>query len=139
MAELKTKQTGASVAEFLAAIPDAERRADCGTIAKLMRDATGAAPKMWGSAIAGFGEYHYEYESGREGDWFIMGFSPRKQSLTLYFMSGLERLAPMLDELGKHKRGKGCLYIGRLADVNTGVLERMIRTAARAVPRTASR
>ena len=84
---------------------------------------------MWGSAAVGFGHYHYKYESGRENDWFMTGFSPRKDSLTLYFMTGVEQYAPMLKDLGKHKIGKGCLYIRSLADIDEKVLERFIRTS----------
>ena len=132
MAELKTKKTEASVDAFLAKIPDAQARADSKTLVQLMKAATGSGPKMWGPSIVGFGDYHYKYESGREGDWFVMGFSPRKASLTLYFMCGLQRLAPHLEKLGKHKTGKVCLYVKRLEDVNPGVLGRLVKSAAAA-------
>ena len=133
MAELKTKATKSSVQGFLNAIGDPERRKDCETIAKLMQQATGLAPKMWGSSIVGFGNHHYRYESGREGDWFQVGFSPRKTDLTLYFASGLEPHAAILKKLGKHKTGKGCLYIKRLSEVDVAVLEKMIRESVRQV------
>jgi hypothetical protein len=126
MAELKTKKNEASVAEFLNAIRDETRRQDCFTVLELMKKATKAEPKMWGSSIVGFGEYHYQYESGRAGDWFQMGFSPRKQTLTLYLMSGLEAHRELLAKLGKHKTGKGCLYINHLADIEIKVLKEMI-------------
>ena len=113
-AKLKTKATNASVDQFLDSIADESRQKDCRAIAAMMRKATGAEPKMWGSAAVGFGDHHYKYESGRENDWFQTGFSPRKDSLTLYFMSGVEQYAPMLRDLGKHKIGKGCLYIKSL-------------------------
>ena len=126
---MKTKATGASVKEFLAKIEDPERRKDCEAVAAMMRKATGAAPKMWGSSIVGFGKYHYSYPSGREGDWFVAGFSPRKGDLTLYLMGGLQAHAALMKKLGKHKTGKSCLYIKRLADVDPDVLRTMINKA----------
>ena len=126
MAELKTKATDASVSRFLDAIPDPRRRQDCLTILGLMRKATRAEPRMWGDAIVGFGECHYVYGSGREGDWFLIGFSPRKQNLTLYSMGGFERHASLLKELGRHKVGKGCLYINTLEGINLPVLRELI-------------
>jgi hypothetical protein len=127
MAELKTKATRASVSAFLEAMP-ADRRRDCKALVRMMKKATKAQPKMWGSSIVGFGDVHYKYESGREGDWFRAGFSPRKDALTLYLMSGLgwPDQADLMSKLGKHKTGKGCLYIKRLADVDVKVLERLI-------------
>jgi hypothetical protein len=129
VARLKTRETDASVAAFLAAIPDEARRADCHTLVEIMRRATGAEPRMWGSSIVGFGRHRYRYESGREGDWFVTGFSPRKQALTLYLMSGFERHAPLLDKLGTHKRGVGCLYIKRIADVDLKTLTRLVEVS----------
>jgi Domain of unknown function (DU1801) len=126
MAELKTKASGASVSRFIASLEDPARREDCQTILEIMKKATGAEPRMWGSSIVGFGKYHYRYESGREGDWFVTGFSPRKQNLTLYLMSGLETHATLLRKLGKHKTGKGCLYINRLSDVDMRTLRELI-------------
>jgi hypothetical protein len=126
MAELKTKPTQASVAEFIASI-DPGRQADCKALSKMMERATGAKAKMWGAAIVGFGDTHYKYASGREGDWFPLGFSPRKKDLTLYLMGGLDD--DLLARLGKHKRGQGCLYIGKLADVDTTVLQELIQTS----------
>lgn len=126
MAELKTKQNEQSVAGFLDTIQDVKRRQDCYTILDLMRTATGAEPKMWGDAIVGFGLQHYRYESGREGDWFLVGFSPRKQNLTLYLSYGFEAHSDLLTKLGKHKLGKACLYINRLADVDVPVLNELI-------------
>lgn len=130
MAELKTKKTKASVAAFLAGLPDSAARKDCKVLVGMMQAATGAKPRMWGPSIVGFGDYHYEYASGREGDWFVMGFSPRKAALTLYFMSGLRRLEPDLARLGKHRTGGGCLYVKRLDDVDLAVLKRIARKAA---------
>lgn len=128
MAELKTKPTDESVNAFLASIPDENRRQDCYTIVELMKKVTGEEPKMWGEAIVGFGDQHYKYASGREGDWFVTGFSPRKQNLTLYLSSySLDtRQDDLLTRLGKHKTGKGCLYIKRLSDLDLAVLEELI-------------
>lgn len=126
MAELKTKPTKQSVAAFLKGITPPERRRDCQTVLRIMQKATGEKPRMWGTSIVGFGSYHYKYASGREGDWFVMGFSPRKQDLTLYLMPNLGRLVPMLKKLGTHKAGGSCLYLHSLADVDLAVLIRMI-------------
>src|SRR5215468_4019989 len=102
MAELKTKPTEASVKEFFNRIPDKERRDDCIAIAKMMEEATGEKPKMWGPSIVGFGSFHYKYDSGREGDWLLTGFSPRKKDLTLYIMMGFEKHRELMEKLGKH-------------------------------------
>lgn len=126
MAENKTKATTKSVPEFLEQIEDPKRRADCITIAGIMEKLTGSKPKMWGDSIVGFGDYHYKYASGREGDWFLAGFSPRKQYLTLYIMGYLEFYSELLDGLGKFKHGKGCLYIKKLEDIDLKVLESLI-------------
>lgn len=124
MAELKTRPTGASVAAFLAGIPDDERRRDCRALDALMRRATGERPRMWGPSIVGYGSYVLRYADGRELEWPVIGFSPRKQALTVYIMGGLDRHAALLARLGNHKRsGGGCLYLKRLADVDPGVLE----------------
>ena len=120
-AELKTKPTGSSVDDFLAGIADAERRADCLAVVKLMKKATRTKPAMWGSSIVGFGSHHLKYASGRELDWFAVGFSPRKGDLTLYFTTGLTAHASLLKKLGRHKTGKGCLYVKRLADAQREV------------------
>ena len=126
MAELKTKLNDASVDDFLAAYPE-ETRKDCYEILKMMKAATKAEPKMWGSSIVGFGSYHYKSERSRqEGDWPLTGFSPRKQNLTLYFMTGFDRYGNLLKKLGKHSLGKGCLYIKRLSDVDKKVLKELI-------------
>lgn len=129
MAELKTKVNDASVIDFLEQIPDLQKREDCLRLVELMQAATGAAPKMWGDSIVGFGSYHYKSVSGREGDWPRLGFSPRKQNLSLYLMSGFEGLEGLLAKLGKHKLGKGCLYINRLADVDLDVLKKILSKA----------
>ena len=126
MAELKTKETKASVAVFLKKISDEQRRKDCQTVLNLMKQATGEEPKMWGTSIVGFGTYHYRYASGREGDWPIIGFSPRKTDLTLYIMPGFEKFKSLMAKLGKYKTGKSCLYIKKLDDVAVPVLEKLI-------------
>jgi hypothetical protein len=130
MAELKTKATEQSVENFLANIPDAGRRSDCQAVLEMMKQVTGHEPRMWGSTIIGFGDRHYRYESGHEGDTFLVGFSPRKQNLTLYISPAVEAYRDLLDGLGKHKTGKGCVYINRLADVDLAVLRKLIRQAA---------
>lgn len=127
MAELKTKPNKISVEKFLKTIADEQTRADCETLVKLMKEATGAEPKMWGSSIVGFGQYHYKYESGREGDWFLTGFSPRKQNLTLYIMAGFAGYAELMEKLGKHTTGKSCLYVKRLSDLHMPTLKKLIR------------
>lgn len=129
VAELKTKATDASVEEFLQGVSDETKRQDCYEILKIMKKATKAEPKLWGSSIVGFGDYHYVYDSGREGDWFITGFSPRAQNLTLYMMGGFD--PELLQQLGKYKTGKGCLYIKKLEDVDTKVLAELIAKSVR--------
>ncbi len=126
MAELKTKPTQRSVEAFLKSIEDPKRRKDCRTLLGLMKRITRAKPKMWGTSIVGFGSYHYKYASGREGDWFVAGFSPRKQSLTLYIMAGFSRYEALLKKLAKHKTGSSCLYVKSLDDVDPDVLEELI-------------
>jgi hypothetical protein len=129
MAELKTRVTKASVDKFLQGIKDGKKREDCYLILKIMKKATKAAPKMWGTSIIGFGDHHYKYASGREGDWFITGFSPRVQNLTLYMMGGFDQ--ELLKKLGKYKTGKGCLYINKLEDVDTKILDKLITTSVK--------
>ncbi|MGB5344747.1 MAG: DUF1801 domain-containing protein [Woeseia sp.] len=131
LAELKTRQTKASVAEFLAAIADPQLRADARKIAALMRAATGSRARMWGTSIVGFGSYHYKYASGREGDWPLLGFSPRKQNLSVYIMAGFSGSQKLLAKLGKHKTGKSCLYIRRLDDIDMAVLRELIDASVR--------
>ena len=126
MVELKTKQNKASVTGFLRGIEDPQRRKDCRTVLELMKEVTGSRPKMWGDSMVGFGSYHYKYASGREGDWFVTGFSPRKANLTLYIMAGFSRYKELLAKLGKHKTGKSCLYIKRLADVDLAILRQLV-------------
>ncbi|MES2623862.1 MAG: DUF1801 domain-containing protein [Pseudomonadota bacterium] len=129
MAEIKTKKNTASVAEFIANVTNDTRREDASTVLKLMQKVTGKQPKMWGPSIVGFDEYHYRYESGHEGDMCMIGFSPRVSALTLYTLPAFEGRKELLSQLGKHKEGKGCLYISKLADVDLNVLETIIRAA----------
>lgn len=129
MAELKTQRTNASVRAFLDGIPDADRRRDCKAVLRLMQQVTGLKPEMWGTAMVGFGLYRYTYASGHSGEWFLVGFAPRKRDLTVYLMAGFDGLESLLARLGKHKTGKSCLYIARLSDVDTAVLEKMIETS----------
>jgi hypothetical protein len=126
MAELKTKPNDQSVEEFLNGVADEKKRQDCHTILALMKQVTGAEPKMWGDSIVGFGSYHYKYKSGREGDWFLTGFSPRKQNLTLYIMAGFDRYDALLEKLGKFKTGKSCLYIKKVEDVDLSTLRELV-------------
>ena len=129
MAELKTKQNDDSITNFLNAIADEQKRKDSFEIVEIMKQATGFHPKMWGTGIIGFGSYHYKYESGHEGDMCLIGFSPRKQNIALYGMGVAERNKEPLQNLGKHKTGKGCLYINRLSDVNVDVLKNIIKAS----------
>ncbi|MGE5836630.1 MAG: DUF1801 domain-containing protein [Acidobacteriota bacterium] len=130
MAELKTKATKANVGAFIDAIADENARRDCRTLVRMMQKATKAEPKMWGSSIVGFGDHHYKYDSGREGDWFKTGFSPRKNALTLYGL-GIQSQPALMSKLGKFKTGRGCLYIKQLSDVDLGVLGKLIEKSAK--------
>jgi Domain of unknown function (DU1801) len=127
MAELKTKPTEESVEKYLKGITDPVKRQDSLTVLKLMTEITGQKPKMWGPSIVGFGSYHYEYASGQKGDWPIIGFSPRKQNLTLYVLDGSAEENELLQELGKHSTSKSCLYIKRLDDVDLPTLKKVIK------------
>lgn len=131
MAELKTKKTTASVKDFLNAITNEQVREDCFRIAAIMETATKAKPKMWGASIVGFGEYHYVYASGREGDWMIAGFSPRKQNLTLYVMPGVDQYPELMASLGTFTTGKSCIYIKRLSDIHVPTLKKLLAAAVR--------
>src|SRR5688572_30960813 len=132
MVENKTKLTKVSPAAFLAKVDGDQRRKDCRELVALMRDVTGQPPKMWGSSIVGFDQYHYRYESGREGDSLLTGFSPRKQDLVLYLGPGIENTS-LMAKLGKHKTGKGCLYLKKLEDVDRNVLRELILTSVKAL------
>ncbi|MCA9864990.1 MAG: DUF1801 domain-containing protein [Anaerolineae bacterium] len=127
MAKNKTVETEAEVEAFLNAVPDERKRADSYAILKLMQDVTGEEPKMWGDSIVGFGRYHYKYASGREGDFLLAGFAPRKQNLSLYILSGFDDFDDLRGRLGKHKVGKACLYINKLSDIDEEVLREMVR------------
>lgn len=126
MAELKTKPNDGNVSDFIASIKEEKKQADSKVILNLMQETTGEKPVMWGNSIIGFGQYHYCYESGREGDWFLTGFSPRKQAITLYIMSGFNEYKSLLEKLGKYKTGKACLYINKIEDVDIEVLRKLI-------------
>ena len=129
MTENKTRPTKSSVAAFIDGLTDSSRRADAKALVKLMQNAAGEKPKMWGPSIIGFGSYHYKYESGREGDTPVVAFSPRKAATVLYGMTGFSAAAALLARLGKHTTGKGCLYIKKLADVDQHVLEALVAKA----------
>ena len=124
--ELKTKVNDASVTKFLDSVADEQKRNDGFEILKMMKQVTKAEPKMWGSSIVGFGSYHYKGKSGREGDWMLTGFSPRKQNLTLYIIGGFDEQKDLLKRLGKHKTSVGCLYINKLDDVDKKVLKELV-------------
>ena len=138
MAELKTKQTQASPHEFVAAISNPVRRRDCQELLEIMEEISGAPPKMWGTGIVGFGRYDYRYASGRTGTWFQVGFASRKNALTVYLMLALDNLGDRLATLGRHKRGKGCLYIKNLDDVDPEVLRDLIRDSCAAADGSSS-
>lgn len=127
MKKNKTQKTEESIELFLSSIEDEQKRKDSYTLLELMFKITKAKPHLWGTSIIGFGEYHYTYASGREGDWFLTGFSPRKQALSLYLMCDLANDGLTFDGLGKYKIGKGCLYIKRLSDIDLKVLEQLIK------------
>lgn len=129
MAELKTQRNRKSVRKFLAGVKNEDRRKDALVIAAMMEEITGAKPEMWGTSIVGFGTYHYRSASGREGDWFLTGFSPRVASSTLYIMSGFSAYENLLARLGKHSTGKSCLYIKRLSEVDLAVLRKLIEAS----------
>ncbi len=138
MSELKTKKHDQDPMEFINSVEHPVRKADAIQVFKLMQKISGDKGSMWGPSIIGFGQYHYKYASGREGDWFLTGFSPRKTSLTLYIMPGFSRYESLLAKLGKHKTGKSCLYINKLKDVNMDVLEELIRESVELLKRKSS-
>jgi hypothetical protein len=139
VAELKTQKNQKSVKAFLDGVENDRRREDAQKVLEMMEEVTGEKPAMWGPSIVGFGSYHYRYESGREGDWFVTGFSPRKQNLTLYIMSGFSKYEELLSKLGKHTTGKSCLYVNRLEDIDLGVLRRLIKDSVAHVKREEKR
>jgi Domain of unknown function (DU1801) len=136
MAELKTKRNDASVDDFLDSIKDEQVRKDCRAIADIMQKATKAKPQMWGSGIVGFGSRRYKYASGREIDWMLIAFSPRKQNITLYISSGFDGYDELTAKLGKHSCGKGCLYIKRLSDVHLPTLKKLINASVKHMLKT---
>jgi len=127
MSELKTKKNNKNVNDFINAVDHAGKRSDSFELLEIMKQISGEQPKMWGASIIGFGNLHYKYASGREGDWFKIGFSPRKAKISLYLMGcDISKGQEFLNRLGKHKTGKGCLYINKLADIEVGVLKELI-------------
>ncbi|MCO6450204.1 MAG: DUF1801 domain-containing protein [Caldilineales bacterium] len=136
MAELKTKPTDDSVVAFLESVEHKKRREDSFVVLDLMKEVTGEEPRMWGTSIVGFGDVHYKYASGREGDWFAVGFSPRKQSMTLYIMSGFDHYDELLSRLGKYKTGKACLYINKIEDIDADVLRQLVSESVEHVSKT---
>ena len=126
MSDLKTRVNDASVRKFLESVDNDTRRQDCEEILVMMQEATGCEPKMWGASIVGFGSYHYKYASGREGDFMLVGFSPRKSNVSVYIMPGFDKYESELQKLGKHKTGKSCLYINKLEQVDNEVLKNLI-------------
>jgi hypothetical protein len=131
VAENKTKATGASVTAFINSIDDRQKRADVRKVAAMMRKATGKRARMWGPSIVGYGTYHYKYESGREGDFLITGFSPRKQALTVYVIPGFSHFDTLMKKLGKYKTGRSCLYIKHLSDIDEKILEQLINRSVK--------
>lgn len=127
MSQNKTQATSASVADFIASVEHSVRRADAEALDTLFREVTGFAPVMWGPSIIGYGRYHYRYASGREGDFLATGFSPRKANLSIYIMPGYGNFDTIMARLGKHKTGRSCLYVNKLADIDMGVLAELIR------------
>jgi hypothetical protein len=136
MADPKTRKNDASVHDFIASVDDPQKRNDSMALLKIFKEVLGEEPVMWGPSIVGFGSYHYRYASGREGDWMVTGFSPRKQALTLYVMAGFDDCDELLARLGKYKTGKSCLYIKQLSDVDEPTLRELIKRSAEHVAAT---
>lgn len=136
MAEPKTKPTTAKVTDFINAIDDPGMRADAKRVAAMMRKATGARAKMWGTSIVGYGSYSYTNTAGKDLEWMLTGFSPRKQALSIYIMSGFRKSEPLMQKLGKHKTGKSCLYIKRLSDIDEDVLQQLITESVQQMQET---
>lgn len=129
--QLKTQRNKSSVKSFIDAVPDEQRRKDARAVSAIMQDVTGEKPAMWGASIVGFGSYHYKYDSGQEGDWPLVGFSPRKDNLTLYITPGFQQYGDLLEKLGKHKKGVSCLYIKSLDDVHVPTLRTLVRQSVK--------
>ena len=136
MAELQTQKTGASVTAFIASIKDETRRKDCKALLALLKDATGAPARMWGPSIVGFGDFQYQYPNGKEMEWFLAGFSPRKQNLTMYLMSGYEPFPELMQKLGKHSTGRSCLYFKRMSDIHQPTLKKLIKQSMKRMKAT---
>ena len=136
MPENKTQSTKASVARYLDGIADKQKRADCKAVAKMMRAVTGKNAKMWGSSIVGYGTYDYIYASGREGSFFVSGFSPRAQNIAIYVMSGFSKHDSLMKKLGKHSTGKSCLYIKKLDDIDAKVLGSLVESSVKYMRKT---
>ena len=128
---LKTQRNAGSVKQFLDKVPDERRRDDARAVSAIMEDVTGEKPAMWGTSMVGFGSYHYKYESGQEGDWPLVAFAPRKDSLTLYIMPGFKEYSGLLEKLGKHKTGRSCLYIKSLEEVHVPTLKTLVRQSVK--------
>lgn len=131
MADLKTKENDRDVLAFINGLENEQRKSDCKELLKLFSEITNEQPKMWGSSIIGFGSYHYKYESGREGDWFLTGFSPRKSNLSIYITSGFKEYENLLEELGKYKTGSSCLYVNKLSDIDTSKLAKLVEKSVK--------
>jgi nucleoid DNA-binding protein len=138
MAELKTQKNEASVQDFLKGIEDENKRKASNIVSEMMAEVTGAEPKMWGDSIVGFGTYKYKYASGREGEWFLTGFAPRKRNVTLYIMSGFDDYADLLGKLGKFSTGKSCLYINKVEDIDLDVLRELVEKSVKHMVETNS-
>ena len=134
--QLKTQRNSSSVKSFLESVSDERKRRECFTVSGIMQDITGEKPAMWGTSLVGFGTYHYKYASGQEGDWPLVGFAPRKDSLTLYIMPGFAEYAGLLEKLGKHKKGVSCLYIKSLEDVHLPTLKTLVRQSVKHMKKT---
>ena len=131
MAENKTKETETAVEDFINAVENEQKRKDSWDLVAMMKRITGKEPRMWGSSLVGFGNYHYKYASGREGDFFVTGFSPRKAALTVYIMPGFEPYSDLMEQLGPYKTGKSCLYLKKLDAIDRKVLEKLIRQSVK--------
>ena len=138
MAELKTRKNNASVAAFMKGIEDPAQRADCRKVSAMMKKATGSRPKMWGTSIVGFGSYSYSNSAGKDFEWMLTGFSPRKQATSVYIMPGFKKFDALMKKLGRYKTGKSCLYIKRLEDVDEDVLQKLIDESVRHMRKTYS-
>ncbi|MBD3298968.1 MAG: DUF1801 domain-containing protein [candidate division Zixibacteria bacterium] len=131
MARARTKGDAGGVQDVLDRIADEQQREDAQVLLKMMKSVTRKEPVLWGPGMIGFGSYHYKYDSGREGDWFLTGFSPRKNNLSIYIMAGFDRYPELMDKLGKYKTGKSCLYVKRLDDIDLKILKQLVTQSVR--------